>query len=45
MEVRENALLIIRRQPLHPGAQASLLPDLEYRFWGHFTDLAGNPVE
>jgi hypothetical protein len=41
----DRTRLIIRRQPLHPGTQASLLPDLEYRFWGHFTDLAGNPVE
>ena len=37
--------LIIRRQPLHPGAQTSLLPDLEYRFWGHYTDQAGDPTE
>ena len=37
--------LIIRRQPLHPGTQTSLLPDLEYRFWGHYTDQAGDPVE
>jgi len=34
--------LIIRREPLHPGAQQSLLPDLEYRFWGHYTDLDGD---
>ena len=37
--------LIIRRQPLHPGAQTSLIPDLEYRFWGHYTDLEGDPAE
>ena len=37
--------LIIRRQPLHPGAQTTLLPDLEYRFWGHYTDQGGDPVE
>jgi len=36
--------LIIRRQPLHPGTQASLLPDLEYRFWGHYTDQDGDPA-
>jgi len=41
----EGTRLIIRRQPLHPGAQTSLLPDLEYRFWGHYTDQAGDPVE
>jgi len=37
--------LIIRRQPLHPGTQASLLPDLEYRFWGHYTDCDGDSIE
>ncbi len=37
--------LIIRRQPLHPGARTSLLPDLEYRFWGHYTDQEGDPAE
>lgn len=37
--------LIVRREPLHPGAQQSLLPDLEYRFWGHYTDQDGHPAE
>jgi hypothetical protein len=37
--------VIIRRQPKHPGAQTTLLPDLEYRFWGHYTDQQGDPVE
>ena len=41
----EGTRLIIRRQRKHPGAQTSLLPDLDYRFWGHYTDQAGNPVE
>jgi hypothetical protein len=41
----EGTRLIIRRQPHHPGAQTSLLPDLEYRFWGHYTDQDGDPVE
>ena len=36
--------LIVRREPLHPGAQTSLLPDLEYRFWGHYTDQDGDPA-
>jgi hypothetical protein len=36
--------LIIRREPLHPGAQQSLFPSLEYRYWGHYTDQAGRPV-
>ena len=37
--------VIIRRQPKHPGTQTTLLPDLEYRFWGHYTDQQGDPVE
>jgi hypothetical protein len=41
----EGTRLIIRRQPLHPGARTSLLPDLEYRFWGHYTDQVGGPAE
>ena len=41
----EGTRLIIRRQPLHPGAQTSLIPDLEYRFWGHYTDQGGEPAE
>ena len=36
--------LIVRREPLHLGAQTSLLPDLEYRFWGHYTDQDGDPA-
>ena len=41
----ERTRVIIRRQPKHPGTQTTLLPDLEYRFWGHYTDQAGDPVE
>ncbi len=41
----EGSRLIVRREPLHPGAQKSLLPDLEHRFWGHYTDLEGDPAE
>lgn len=37
--------LIVRREPLHPGAQRSLFPSLEYRFWGFYTDQAGEPVD
>ena len=36
--------LIVRREPLHPGAQTSLFPNLEFRFWGHYTDQAGDPA-
>ncbi len=41
----EGTRLIIRREPLHPGAQRSLFPSLEYRYWGFYTDQAGEPVE
>jgi hypothetical protein len=34
--------LIVRREPLHPGAQTSLFPSLEHRYWGHYTDAAGD---
>jgi hypothetical protein len=37
--------LIVRREPLHPGAQHSLFPSLEYRYWGHYSDQDGDPVE
>jgi hypothetical protein len=37
--------LIIRREPRHPGAQQSLFPSECYRYWGHYTDAAGDPVE
>jgi hypothetical protein len=36
--------LIIRREPRHPGAQTSLIPSTEHRYWGHYTDAAGDPV-
>ncbi len=37
--------LIVRREPLHPGAQTSLFPSEVFRYWGHYTDQAGTPVE
>jgi hypothetical protein len=36
--------LIVRREPLHPGAQQTLFPSLEFRYWGHYTDQQGDPV-
>lgn len=39
-----GARLIVRREPLHPGAQQSLSPALEHRYWGHWTDGDGDPV-
>jgi len=35
--------LIVRREPLHPGAQRSLFPSFEFRYWGFYTDQAGDP--
>jgi hypothetical protein len=35
----------VRREPLHPGAQQSLFPSMMFRYWGHYTDAAGDPVE
>ncbi len=37
--------LIVRREPLHPGAQRSLFPSLDYRYWGFYTDQDGDPVD
>ena len=37
--------LIVRREPLHPGAQTTLFPSLDHRFWGFYTDQQGGPVE
>lgn len=36
--------LIVRREPLHPGAQQTLFPSLQFRYWGHYTDQHGDPV-
>lgn len=41
----EGTLLIVRREPLHPGAQRSLFDSETYRYWGHWTDQPGTPVE
>lgn len=36
--------LIVRREPLHPGAQGSLFPSETFRYWGHYTDSTLDPV-
>ncbi len=41
----EGTRLIVRREPLHPGAQHSLFPSLEFRYWGHYSDQDGEAVE
>ena len=40
----EGTRCIIRREPLHPGAQRSLFPSLDFRYWGFYTDREGDPV-
>jgi hypothetical protein len=40
----EGTRLIVRREPLHPGAQQSLFPSTMFRYWGHYTDADGDPV-
>jgi hypothetical protein len=37
--------LIVRREPLHPGAQRSLFPSLDFRYWGFYTDQDGDPTD
>lgn len=34
----DGTRLIVRREPVHPGAQRSLFPSLDYRYWGFYTD-------
>ena len=41
----EGTRLIVRREPLHPGAQRSLFPSFEFRYWGFYTDQDGDPVD
>jgi hypothetical protein len=36
---------IIRREPLHPGAQRTLFPSLQFRYWGFYTDAKGTPAQ
>jgi len=37
--------LIVRREPLHPGAQQTLFPSLQHRFWGFYTDQEGDAAD
>jgi hypothetical protein len=41
----EGTRLVVRREPLHPGAQRSLFPSLEHRYFGFYTDLVGEVAE
>ena len=37
--------LIVRREPLHPGAQRTLFDSPNWRYWGFLADAPGDPVE
>ena len=39
----DRSRFIVRREPLHPGAQRSLFPSLDFRYWGFYTDQDGDP--
>ena len=41
----DRTRLIMRREPLHPGAQHSLFPSDHWRYWGHWTDQEGTAAE
>ena len=38
----EGTRLVVRREPLHPGAQRSLFPSENFRYWGFVTDQPGD---
>jgi hypothetical protein len=40
----EGTRLIVRREPLHPGAHQTLFTSTQFRYWGHWTDQPGDPV-
>ncbi len=40
----EGTRLIVRREPLHPGARRSLFPSEAFRYWGFLTDAKGSPA-
>ena len=41
----EHTRLIVRREPLHPGAQRTLFDSPNWRYWGFLTDAAGDAAE
>lgn len=40
----DGTRLIVRREPRHPGAQRSLFPSENWRYWGFLTDAKGSPA-
>ena len=41
----DRTRLIVRREPKHRGAQRSLFPSDDYRYWGHWTDGDLTPAQ
>ena len=41
----DGTRLVVRREPLHPGAQRSLFPSGHYRYWGFLTDQQGDTAQ
>lgn len=41
----EGTRLIVRREPLHPGAPQSLFASTMFRYWGHYTEATGGAVD
>ncbi|WP_420445301.1 IS1380 family transposase [Candidatus Poriferisodalis sp.] len=41
----DRTRLVVRREPLHPGAQRSLFGSENFRYWGFFTDQQGSAVQ
>ena len=41
----DRTRLIVRREPRHPGAQRSLFPSENFRYWGFLTDQAGDTAQ
>ena len=41
----EHTRLIVRREPLHPGAQRTLFDSPNWRYWGFLTDAAGDAAQ
>ena len=41
----ERTRLVVRREPRHPGAQRSLFPSENFRYWGFLTDQQGSAVQ
>ena len=42
---KDGLRLVVRREPLHPGAKRSLFSSDDYRYWGHWTDQNTDPTE